>query len=89
MKSPFLVTPPQTPIQYFLSSFPFASMSVLLHPLTHCCLTTLASLYGEASNLPPLPLMSDKASSATYVSGVLAPSMLVGGLVSGNSRWSG
>ena len=34
-----------------LSSLPFTSMRVLLHPLTHSCLTTLASPYAGASSL--------------------------------------
>ena len=38
-------------IPYPLLPLPFASMRVLLHPLTHSCLTALASPYAGASNL--------------------------------------
>ena len=48
MKTPFSVSPPQPPI---LSSFPFASMRVLFHPLTHSHLTTLPSPYARALSL--------------------------------------
>ena len=51
MKSPFLVIPQQTLILFSLSLLPFASMRVLLHPLTHSCLTALASPYAGASSL--------------------------------------
>ena len=50
MITPFLVFPPQPPHPISLS-LPFASMRVLLHPLTHSCLTTLASPYTGASSL--------------------------------------
>jgi hypothetical protein len=36
------------PIPSPLSPLPFASMRVLLHPLTHSCLTALASPYTGA-----------------------------------------
>ena len=45
---PFPVSPPQFPHPIPL---PFASMRVLLHPLTHTCLTTPASPYMGASSL--------------------------------------
>lgn len=47
MLSPFWVTPPHTPP--IPSSLPFASMRVLLHPLTHSRLTAPASPYAGAS----------------------------------------
>lgn len=50
------------------------------YPLTHSCLTLLASPYSGASSLPPFPLMSDKT-ILCYVSGVLVPSMYTPWLV--------
>ena len=52
MISPFPVTPPHnslisSPSPHLL----FASMRVLLHPLTHSCLTTPASPYTGSSSL--------------------------------------
>ena len=44
MLSPFLITPLQTPNPIPTLFLPFASMSVLLHPLMHPHLTALASL---------------------------------------------
>jgi hypothetical protein len=38
-------------LPFTLSSLPIASVKMLLHPLTHSCLTTLASLYAKASSL--------------------------------------
>ena len=84
MIAPFLVTPPQPSIP----SSPFASMRVLLYPLTHSCLIPLAYPYAGVSSLPTLPLMSDKAilchicissSDSRHVYS------LVGGLVPGSS----
>ena len=59
---PFLGTPPYTPHPIPLLSLHFASLTVLLHPLTHSCLTTLASPYAGASRLHRTSptLMSDK-----------------------------
>ena len=48
MLTPFPVSPLQTP--YPIPPYP-ASMRVLPHPPTHSCLTSLAFLYTEASNL--------------------------------------
>ena len=58
MISPFPVTPPQTPIPFPLI-LPFASMSRLLHPLTHFCLSP--QHIPELGHLiSPLPKMSHK-----------------------------
>jgi hypothetical protein len=59
------IPPSQLPLhQTFHSIFPlplpFDSMRILFHPVTYSFLAPLASLYAGASNLPPLPLMSDK-----------------------------
>ena len=51
--------PSTTPHPLQVSSLPFASMRVLLHPLL--LLTSLPSPYAGASSLPPFLLMSDKA----------------------------
>ncbi|WP_330945627.1 hypothetical protein, partial [Streptococcus anginosus] len=48
---PFLVTPPQPTYLILFSPLPFASMSVLLYPLTHSHHTTLASPHAGASSL--------------------------------------
>ena len=55
-------------------SLPFASKMESLHPFT---LTPLASPYSGASSLPPSALCQISPSSATYVSGVLAPSIYI------------
>ena len=47
MISPFSVFPPQMS----LASLPFASMKMLLHPLTHSYLTVLAFPYAGASRI--------------------------------------
>ena len=51
MISSFLVIPPQPTIQSPLYTLPFASMRVILHPLTHSHLTALASSSAGASSL--------------------------------------
>ena len=48
MISSLPATPPQAPIPSLLSLLPFASLRVLLHPLTHTGLTTLVSPYASA-----------------------------------------
>ena len=58
----FLVTPSMNPPHSIpLLPSPFVSMPMLLHPFTYSYLASLASPYAGASNLLPLPLMSDKA----------------------------
>ena len=63
MISSLLVTlpPPPNPSSLPNLPLPFASMSVLLCPLTQSCLTPLPSLYTGTSSFPPLLLMLDKA----------------------------
>ena len=65
---------------HFIPLFPVPSMRVLLHPYTHSHLTPLASTYDGASSLHrtkdfPSQWCQIRPSSATYVSGVLVPSM--------------
>ena len=87
MISPFLVTTPQPHIPSGLCPLNFASVRVLLHPLTY---SYHNPLFAGASNLysPPLALMPDKA-ILCYICGWNHGSLhsfsLVGGLVSGNS----
>jgi hypothetical protein len=64
-----------------LSWLPFHNW-VLLQPLTHSCLTTLACPYSGASNLhSPKGLLSHWCqigpSSATYISGAMGPSISI------------
>jgi hypothetical protein len=96
MISPFLVTLPQhpPPISFPLPP-PFASMMVLLNPLTYFYFTILAFPLFWGIKLPqdqglPLQLMSGKAILyyiCVWSHGPLNVYSLVGGLVSGSSGW--
>ena len=91
MISSFPVIPLQPPFPFPIFPLCFASMKVLLHPLTHSHLTPLNIPYTGTSNLPPLLVMSDKA--ILYYVCIWSPSFLhiyslVGGLLPGNSGWS-
>lgn len=86
MISSIPVTPPQSP--HPIPSFPaslylYEDVPPPTYPLLYCP-------YAEALSLPPLPLMSDKPSFATYISGAKDPSMctLVGDLLPVASGWS-
>ena len=79
MICPFLVSSPQTP-SHRPSPLPFASVRMLLYPLTNSCLASLASTYTGASNLHrmkglPSHWFQIRPFSATNVSGVIDPSM--------------
>ena len=91
---PSLVIPSHALQPIPLHSLPFACMRVLLHPLpSHC---SSIPLYWGIKSLqdqgPPLLLISDKV-ILSYICiwshGSLHIYTLVGGLVSGRSRWSG
>ena len=87
MISSFQVTLPKSPHLILPCSLHFASMRVLLNPLTHSRLTTLTSPYARASSLPPLPL-SNKAILCyicIWSPGSLHVYSLVDGLVPGST----
>ena len=73
---PFLVTNPQPTILSTTLPLSSASIRVLLHTVSHSCLTNLASPYWgikpPQDQEPPFPLMKDKA---TYVSEAMDLSM--------------
>ena len=78
-----------TPIPHPPSTFPFACMRFLPHPLTFSEPTAPASTYTGAS---PLPLLSGKAILCyicIWSQGSLPVHSLVGVLVSGRTGWSG
>ena len=84
---PFQVIPPQLPSPF--SPLPFASMRVLLYPLTCSHLIPLTYPFPGASSLPFL-LISDKAILCYICSwspGSLHMQSLIGGLVPGSSGW--
>ena len=60
MITPFLVFPPQPPHPISLS-LPFASMRVLLHPLTYSCIPLRWGIKSPREQGPLLPLMPDKS----------------------------
>lgn len=84
---PFPVTPPQSPHPIHSLPAPLCLYEGAPPPTHPSCLIPLASSFAGASSLPPLPLISDKA---TDLSGVLAPSMctLLVGITPGSSGWS-
>ena len=63
------------PIPSLLSPLPFVSMRVLLHPFAHSLLTPLAPHYSGHQASLPSHWCQTRPSSATYVSGVLVPSI--------------
>ena len=72
--------PSLVPLHTFPSHLPtpFASMRMLLHPLTHSCLAALASCYARVPNLHrtkglPSHWCQIRPSSATYVSWAMSP----------------
>ena len=97
MISPFLVIPPQTPHPTLPLFFPlclYEGAPPPTHPLLpHCSSIPLHwGIKPPQDQGPPLPLMSDKT-ILYYICSRNHESLhvycLVGGLVPGNSEWSG
>jgi len=89
MISSLPVTPPQLPIPSPRSTLPFASVRVLLHPLTHSCLcSSIFSTPGDQTHTgprasPPLDVRQGHLLQHMYLEPWIHVYSLNGGLVLG------
>ena len=90
MSSAFCFIPPQSPQPSALSPLPFASVGVMQHLPHSYCIPLCGLIKPPQDQGSPLLLMSEKGSSASYVSAAMDPLpvlSLVGGLVPPWELW--